>query len=144
MKQAFKYLAKALHSDIEVFIGNYPYAAWNSYKDEAQTPPRWYQVPCKFAVILIPESYTEQQKVFSLFHELGHIKDFIDCVEFENAFDNEVSAWKHAYNSLPQMVNGIYLSAEEFKAHCLNCLTTYNSKNEHCLFTAWQKIKGRI
>ncbi len=142
MQELFEGRATALHKDIKVIIGDYPYAACNSYKEEPNTPARWYQVPCEFAVILIPENYSDKQKVYSFLHELGHVNDFINGIEFESPFDNEISAWKYAYKNLPDQLNGIILHRTDFKTHCLDCLSTYDKKCLQNMFQVWQAIKG--
>ncbi len=141
MLSVFRIMATAYAKGTEIRIGDYPYAAWNNHEIEPGTPRRWYQAPTTFAIILIPESYSQSRRVFAFLHELGHVIDWMMDEKFHSTFDNEVSAWHQAYLFLTvPIIANLDPDRKEFKCYCMECLATYNKDYKYDLAAAWKKI----
>ncbi len=131
--------ASMLHPGISIVEGDFPYAAWNNYDVEPDKPAKWWQRPCEFAVIMIPESYSQNEQLFSGMHELGHVMNWLFGNKFTSQFDEEVHAWKLAYASIS---NSYHPKIPAFKIHCLKCLATYNKANVFDLEATWNTISS--
>jgi hypothetical protein len=87
----------------EVRTGNYPYCAWNN--NETFNSGKWSG---KFFSNEVKEGYkatiymTDDLNPFGFFHELGHVKDYIEGKTFINTWADEVSAWCNAVDFMKE------------------------------------------
>jgi hypothetical protein len=113
--------------NIELKHGDYDYAAW--YNQEAYEKGEWegYWFAHKSeqpTTLYIPISYSYTDKISSFFHEVGHIKDYLNGVKFDTTWDDEVSAWKNSFDFVFNEFN-IDIDIEAFKTHAIEGLSTY-------------------
>lgn len=132
--------------DAEVRYGDYPYAAWYTQKgyNEGEWEGYWFANPSEKPIsIYVPKSYGEEQKLFGFFHEIGHIKDYSEGVDFETTWDDEVSAWR---NSLDLMINRykIPFSLDNFRKDAVVCLTTYEKGQGKPIGSAAKEIDSML
>jgi hypothetical protein len=113
--------------NIELKHGDYKYAAW--YSQEAYEKDEWkgYWFAHKSeqpTTLYIPTSYSYTDKISSFFHEVGHIKDYLNGVKFDTTWDNEVSAWNNSFDFVFNEFK-IDIDVESFKKHAIEGLSTY-------------------
>lgn len=106
--------------DIEFKFGDYPYAA--CYSSEAYKSGKW--LDCWFCnsefdfVIYIPDHYSNEKKIWSLLHELGHYHSDSD----NESFYEEALAWAWAEQFMRD--NGIEIT-KDYYVFRQGCLQTY-------------------
>lgn len=113
--------------NVDVRIGNYPYAAWYTQEsyEKGEWEGYWFANPSEKPItIYISDAELYDEKTYGFFHELGHVTDYVSGKKFKTTWEDEVSAWR---NALELMVNKFNLSVdlERFSLIATECLATY-------------------